>query len=124
MNSESLRASKRPASSRKPRNHPRGPSPSVAEPLTHLQYADLNRFSGLTCRLRTGHAQVAKMRAEVIGLLLSAVLLVGPASAYEPYDPANCTGADWDDKRALVVSKVTAKPRVNFVKSPYDDDFK
>jgi hypothetical protein len=89
-----------------------------------LPYADLNRFSGLTYRLRTGHAWVAKMRAEVIGLLLSAVLLVGPASAYDPYDPANCNGADWDDKRALVVSKVTAKPRVNFVKSPYDDDFK
>src|SRR5262249_13198261 len=29
-----------------------------------------------------------------------------------------------DDKQTLVVSKVTAKPRVNFVKSPYDDDFK
>jgi hypothetical protein len=65
------------------------------------------------------------MRAEVIGLLLSAVLFAGPASAYDPYDPANCNGgAEWDDKRALVVSKVTAKPRVNFLKSPYDDDFK
>ncbi len=68
---------------------------------------------------------VAKMRAEVFGLLLSAVLLAGPASAYDPYDPANCIGGvEWDDKRALVVSKVTAKPRVNFLKSPYDDDFK
>ena len=67
---------------------------------------------------------VAKMRAEVFGLLLSAVLLAGPASAYEAADPANCTGgAEWDDERALVVSKVTA-PRVNFLKSPYDDDFK
>ena len=28
-----------------------------------------------------------------------------------------------DDNRALVVSKITA-PRVNFIKSPYDDDFK
>jgi hypothetical protein len=65
------------------------------------------------------------MRAEVFGLLLSAVLLAGPASAYDPYDPANCNGGvGWDDKRALVVSKVTAKPRVNFLKSPYDDDFK
>jgi hypothetical protein len=64
------------------------------------------------------------MRAEVIGLLLSAVVLAGPASAYDPYDPANCNGVQRDDKRALVVSKVTAKPRVNFVKSPYDDDFK
>ena len=67
---------------------------------------------------------MAKMRAEVFGLLLSTVLLAGPASAYDPYDPANCNGGvEWDDKRALVVSQVTAKPRVNFVKSPYDDDF-
>jgi hypothetical protein len=68
---------------------------------------------------------VAKMRGQVCGLLLSTLLLAGPASAYDPYDPANCNGGvAWDDKRALVVSKVTAKPRVNFVKSPYDDDFK
>ena len=61
----------------------------------------------------------------LIGLFLSAILLAGPASAYDAYDPANCTGgAGWDDKRALVVSQVTAKPRANFVKSPYDDDFK
>jgi hypothetical protein len=73
-----------------------------------------------TYRLSTGVA----MRAKMIGLLLNAGLLVGPASAYDPYDPANCTGADWDDKRVLVVSKVTVKPRVNFIKSPYDDDFK
>jgi len=39
------------------------------------------------------------------------------------YDPANCNGADFDDKLAFTVSKVTAQPRVNFVKSPYDDDF-
>src|SRR5471030_366431 len=64
------------------------------------------------------------MRAEVFGLLLNALLLAGPASAYDPNDPANCNGVEWDDKRALVVSRVSAKPRVNFVKSPYDDDFK
>jgi hypothetical protein len=62
------------------------------------------------------------MRAAVIGLLLSAVL-ARHASAYDAYDPANCNGADWDDKLALTVSKVTAQPRVNFIKSPYDDDF-
>src|SRR5260370_41785109 len=61
---------------------------------------------------------VAKMRAEAFGLLLSAVLLAGPASAYDPYDPANCNGGvEGDDKRALVVSKVTAKPRVTFLTS-------
>jgi hypothetical protein len=66
----------------------------------------------------------ARMRA-AIGLLLSAVL-VGPASAqaaYDPNDPNNCVGIDWDDKRVVVVSKVTAHLRVNFIKSPYDDDF-
>ena len=45
-------------------------------------------------------------------------------TSYDPYDPANCIGVDWDDKQALVVSKVIAAPRVNFIKSPYDDDFK
>ena len=63
------------------------------------------------------------MRAEVIGLFLNAVLFAGSASAYDAYDPNNCNGVDWDDKRALVVSKVTASARVNFIKSPYDDDF-
>ena len=66
------------------------------------------------------------MRAAAIGLLLSAVL-AGPASAqaaYDPNDPNNCVGIDWDDKRVVAVSKVTARPRVNFIKSPYDDDFK
>ena len=58
------------------------------------------------------------------GLLLAAVLTAGPASAYDAYDQHNCNGVDWNDKRALVVSKVIAKPRVNFIKSPYDDDFK
>jgi hypothetical protein len=67
-----------------------------------------------------------KMRSRFVGvgLLLSAVLTAGPALAYDAYDPHNCNGVDWDDKRALVVSKVTAKPRANFIKSPYDDDFK
>src|SRR5258706_4601698 len=69
-------------------------------------------------RLRPG----ARMGAALIGLLLSAVL-ARTASAYDAYDPANCNGADFDDKLAFTVSKVTAQPRVNFVKSPYDDDF-
>ncbi|WP_349642767.1 hypothetical protein [Bradyrhizobium lablabi] len=62
------------------------------------------------------------MRAAVVGLLLSAVL-AGHASAYDALDPANCNGADWDARLALTVSKVTAGPRVNFIKNPYDDDF-
>jgi hypothetical protein len=57
-------------------------------------------------------------------LALSAILSAGSALAYDAYDPANCNGVDWDDKRPLTVSKVTAHPRVNFIKSPYDDDFK
>jgi hypothetical protein len=63
------------------------------------------------------------MRATPIGLLLG-VLFAGSAAAYDPYDPANCNGVGWDDKRTLVVSAVTTKPRAYFVKSPYDDDFK
>src|SRR5450830_266659 len=57
-------------------------------------------------------------------LLLFTVLTAGSASAYDANDPHNCNGVHWDDKRALVVQKVTARPRVNFIKSPYDDDFK
>ncbi|MGO9701506.1 MAG: hypothetical protein ACLPX7_19830 [Xanthobacteraceae bacterium] len=57
-------------------------------------------------------------------MLLFAVLTAGSASAYDPDDPHNCIGFEWDDKRAVVVQKVMAKPRVNFVKSRYDDDFK
>jgi hypothetical protein len=57
-------------------------------------------------------------------LIVCGLLTAGPAAAYDAYDPANCNGVGWDDNRALVVSAVTAKPRVNFVKSPYDDDFK
>ncbi|WP_291688253.1 hypothetical protein [Bradyrhizobium sp.] len=69
------------------------------------------------------------MRARRVGKvaqasLLLTVLTAGSASAYDPYDPRNCNGFEWDDKRALVVQKVTARPRVSFVKSPYDDDFK
>jgi hypothetical protein len=62
--------------------------------------------------------------ATVLCLISGAVLLAGPASAYDADDPNNCNGVDWDDNRPLVVAKVTAEPRVNFVKSPYDDDFK
>lgn len=87
------------------------------------------------------------MRAKTIGLFLSAVLSAGSACAYDNYDsrglfanpvfantasesgydandPRNCTGPDWDDTRVLGVSKVVASPRIHFVKSPYDDDFK
>jgi hypothetical protein len=64
------------------------------------------------------------MRALRIVLILSAILHAGSASAYDPVDPRNCNGADgWDNTLAIAVAKVTA-PRVNFLKSPYDDDFK
>jgi hypothetical protein len=52
------------------------------------------------------------------GFALSAVLFAGSALAYDAYDPNNCNGVDWDDKRALIVAKVTAQPRVDFIKSP------
>jgi hypothetical protein len=64
------------------------------------------------------------MRAIFVFLILAATLLAGSASAYDPNDPANCNGVEWDDNDALVVAKVTASPRVNFVKSPYDDELK
>ena len=63
-------------------------------------------------------------RTTARGVLLALLLSTEPASAYDAYDPHNCNGVDWDDKRALVVAQVTATPRVNFIKSPYDDDFK
>ncbi|HZP79780.1 MAG TPA: hypothetical protein VFB45_26840 [Pseudolabrys sp.] len=64
------------------------------------------------------------MRAPIIAILLNAVLLCGSAAAYDPYDPHNCNGVDWDPKQPLAVGKVIAAPHANFVKSPYDDDFK
>lgn len=63
------------------------------------------------------------MRAHAMAFCLSAVLFAGAAAAYDADDPNNCNGVDWDDTRALIVAKVTARPRVNFIKSPYDDDF-
>jgi hypothetical protein len=59
-------------------------------------------------------------------LLLAALLTAELCSTARAQDtnPNNCNGVDWDEERALAVSKVIAKPRVNFVKSPYDDDFK
>src|SRR3954470_558014 len=64
-----------------------------------------------------------QMRAASIGLLLGLVA-VTPAAAYDANDPANCNGIEWDDAQPLTVAKVTGGARVNFVKSPYDDDFK
>jgi hypothetical protein len=94
-----------------------GRTPPVNEP------PGAARFSGceggvpfLKCLWRVG------LQAATIGLLLSAVL-ARHASAYDANDPANCNGAEWDAKLALTVSRVTAQPRVNFIKSPYDDDF-
>jgi hypothetical protein len=64
------------------------------------------------------------MRTIAVLLALGAMALAGPAGAYDANDPANCLGPDWDDAKPLAVAKVNARERVNFVKSPYDDDFK
>ena len=56
--------------------------------------------------------------------LIFAIVLCSIAQAYDAYDPRNCNGADWDENRIVAVSKVTARPRANFLKSPYDDDFR
>jgi hypothetical protein len=64
------------------------------------------------------------MRAIAVILVLATMIFADPASAYDANDPANCIRPDWDDAKPLTVAKVIARPRVNFVKSPYDDDFK
>jgi hypothetical protein len=64
------------------------------------------------------------MRVKALAIFLNAILLAGSASAYDAHDPNNCNGVAWNDKSPLVVAKVTARPRVTFIKSPYDDDFK
>jgi hypothetical protein len=64
------------------------------------------------------------MRSIAFGLLLCTGVFSGTAWSYDPLDPKNCNGVAWNNGHAMVVAKVTARPRVNFVKSPYDDDFK
>lgn len=64
-----------------------------------------------------------RLRLAEAGLVVAALLSGGPAPAYDANDPANCNGADWDENNPLMVAKVADGPRVNFVKSPYDDDF-
>lgn len=64
------------------------------------------------------------MRTMIIAVALGTMLCAGSASAYDPYDPKNCNGVEWDDKRALAVARVAAGERAHFIKSPYDDDFK
>ena len=63
------------------------------------------------------------MRAAFLGLVFG-LLSATAAAAYDANDPANCNGIGWDDARPLTVAKVNGTRRVNFVKSPYDDDFK
>ncbi|CCD97564.1 hypothetical protein [Bradyrhizobium sp. STM 3809] len=63
------------------------------------------------------------MRKSWIGFIFS-LLTATSAAAYDANDPANCNGIGWDDARPLAVARVSGQPRVNFVKSPYDDDFK
>jgi hypothetical protein len=77
-----------------------------------------------TVKLRLNRGFRMRTTAVCLLLLLSSMLLCGAASAYDPDDPKNCNGVDWDNKSPWLIAKVTAKPRVNFVKSPYDDDFK
>src|ERR1700759_1057315 len=75
-------------------------------------------------RRRPAGAGKPFMRAIAIIFVLGAMWFAGPASAYDANDPANCVTPDWNDAKPLTVAKVIASPRVNFVKSPYDDDFK
>ncbi len=66
------------------------------------------------------------MRTKVAGCLVAVAVIAGSCAAARAEDDQqrNCNGVDWNDKQPLIVSKVTGPPRVNFVKSGYDDDFK
>src|SRR5262245_56566980 len=68
--------------------------------------------------------QERRMRIGVVLLILGAVLFAESATAYDALDPNNCNGAEWDDTLNPIVSRVSAQPRVNCIKSPYDDDFR
>jgi hypothetical protein len=46
------------------------------------------------------------------------------AAAYGANAPKNCFGPAWDGEHTMVVAKITASPRVYFIKSPNDDDRK
>src|ERR1700759_948961 len=64
------------------------------------------------------------MRATSLCLVFVTLLCAAPAAAYDAEDPKNCNGVGWDDKSPWVIARVTATPRVNFVKSPCDADLK
>jgi hypothetical protein len=69
--------------------------------------------------------QEVAMRFVFLAIAISIYgLFVGRAMAYDAYDPKNCNGIDWDDKKPLVAASVTRVSRVHFIKSTYDDDFK
>jgi hypothetical protein len=63
------------------------------------------------------------MKSELICVVLSAALWTGAALA-ETANPNDCLGAEWNDASPLAVANVVAQPRVNLIKSPYDDEGK
>lgn len=63
------------------------------------------------------------MKSGLICVVLGAVLWAGAAAA-ETANPSDCLGVEWDDASPLAVAKIITQPRINFVKSPHDDEGK
>ena len=60
--------------------------------------------------------------AVTVGSLVPMCLVFGLAiSARADTDPKACRGVDFDAKRPLVASRITAKPHINFIKGSDDD---
>ncbi len=63
------------------------------------------------------------MKSGLLCVALGTALWAGAAAA-ETANPSDCLGVEWNDTSALGVAKLITQPRVNFIKSPYDDEGK
>jgi hypothetical protein len=61
------------------------------------------------------------MKTRIVLASLALTLITLSAPAFAESGEADCNGIDFDVKRPLAVAKVTAKPRVHYVKSAWDD---
>lgn len=85
-----------------------------------LSHSTLEIDAGLNSSAR----KEAPMRLLTSVIVIASFFILEPALAYDPYDLNNCNGVAWDDTNAVTAAKIVTRPRVNFVKSPYDDNFK
>ena len=60
-----------------------------------------------------------RLRAAIFCALF--VLSSGASQTVAETDPRDCLGIDLDAKRPLLVSRIGANPRVNFIKSGWED---